>query len=105
MLVNLDLMGSAADGIAVVNGTLYPEEMEKLGKLNRTQGLVDRIKLRGKAANSDHYWFSEAGVPAIFIYTMGNAKAYHDVHDVPEELDWAKYEEVFTLITSFIKQL
>lgn len=105
MLINLDLMGSAADGVAVVNGTLYPEEMEKLAKLNRENDFVARIKLRGKAANSDHYWFSEAGVPAIFIYTMGNAKAYHDVYDVPEGLDWAKYEEVFILIASFIKQL
>ncbi|MFN2429759.1 MAG: M28 family metallopeptidase [Cryomorphaceae bacterium] len=105
MLINLDLMGSATEGIAVVNGSLYPGKMKQLAEINRNGDLVDRIKLRGKAANSDHYWFSEAGVPAVFIYTMGNVEAYHDVYDLPEGLDWAKYEEVFTLIASFIKLL
>lgn len=104
-LINLDLMGSAADGIAVVNGTLFPERIEKLKSINTTENLLPRIKLRGKAANSDHYWFSENGVPAIFIYTIGNAKAYHDVHDVYEGLDWANYDQLFTLLREFIKTL
>lgn len=104
-LINLDLMGSAADGIAVVNGTLFPERIAKLQAINTSENLLPRIKLRGKAANSDHYWFSENGVPAIFIYTIGNEKAYHDVHDVYEGLDWANYDPLFTLLTQFIKTL
>ena len=102
LLLNLDLMGSAAEGIAVVNGKKYPEMMEKLAAINSEKNLVDRIKIRGQAANSDHYWFAEQGVPALFIYTMGNITAYHDVYDTSEVVDWAKYPEVFTLITEFV---
>lgn len=104
-LINLDLMGSAADGIGVVNGKLFPDKMDTLLAINKRVAQLSRIKLRGKAANSDHYWFSEAGVPSIFIYTIGNAKAYHDVYDVYSNLDFANYEEVFTLLTEFINTL
>lgn len=105
LLINFDLMGSAAEGITVVNGKLYPELMTELSALNTELGSVPKIKLRGKAANSDHYWFSERGVPSIFIYTLGNAKAYHDVNDKPQGLDWANYNELFTLMVQFISQL
>ena len=105
LLINLDLMGSAANGITVVNGRLYPELMEKMAAINTKSELLPKIKLRGKAANSDHYWFSEAGVPAIFIYTEGNITAYHDVNDIASGLDWTNYAEVFTLLTEFIKTL
>jgi Zn-dependent M28 family amino/carboxypeptidase len=105
LLLNLDLMGSAAEGIAVVNGKKYPQMIEKLSAINSEQNLVGRIKVRGQAANSDHYWFAERGVPAIFIYTMGNITAYHDVYDTSQVVDWAKYPEVFTLITEFVSSL
>lgn len=104
-LINLDLMGSAAEGIGVVNGSLFPERMKIMERMNEENGSLFQIKLRGKAANSDHYWFSEAGVPAIFIYTMGNVKAYHDVHDVPNGLDWANYNELFSLIVGYLRVL
>lgn len=104
-LVNLDLMGSAAEGITVVNGSLFPERMRKFAEINTKNEFVPKIKLRGKAANSDHYWFSEVGVPAVFIYTMGNAKAYHDVHDVPSGLDWANYDGLFTLLVTYLDTL
>ncbi len=101
-LVNLDLMGSAATGISIVNGTLY-EEVKRFGAINQAEQLVPKIRLRGKAANSDHYHFAEAGVPAIFIYTEGNVTAYHDVHDLPTVLDWTNYEGLFKLIATFIE--
>jgi len=104
-LVNLDLMGSAAEGITLVNGSLFPERMRQLAAINTENDLLPKIKLRGKAANSDHYWFSEAGVPAVFIYTRGNAKAYHDVYDIPSGLDWANYNELFTLLVGYLRTL
>ncbi len=105
LLLNLDLMGSAAKGITVVNGNLYTDIMAKLSSINAEKDYVPRIKLRGKAANSDHYWFSEAGVPAIFIYTEGKVRAYHDVHDVASGLDWTGYEPLFTLLVQFLNEI
>ncbi len=104
-LINLDLMGSAEKGITIVNGRLHQERMAEMAAINTERNLVPKIKLRGKAANSDHYWFSEMGVPAIFIYTEGNITAYHDVYDLPEVVDWSNYEEVFTLLVEFVKTL
>lgn len=104
-LINLDLMGSAEKGITIVNGRLYQERMAQMAAINTERDLVPKIKLRGKAANSDHYWFSENGVPAVFIYTEGNITAYHDVFDTPAMVDWSNYEEVFTLLVEFVKTL
>ncbi|MEM9052545.1 MAG: M28 family metallopeptidase [Bacteroidota bacterium] len=104
-LLNLDLMGSAEKGITVVNGRLYEDKMKGLATINTENQFVPKIKLRGKAANSDHYWFSEAGVPAVFIYTEGNITAYHDIYDTAEVVDWANYEGVFTLLVEFVKTL
>lgn len=102
-LINIDLMGSAAKGITIVNGKLHSHEMKRLAAINTENDFVPKVKLRGKAANSDHYWFSEVGVPAIFIYTEGNITAYHDVYDTSEVVDWTNYEEVFTLLVEFVK--
>lgn len=105
LLINLDLMGSAADGITVVNGKLYPDLMARLQALNEEHQYLPRVKLRGEAANSDHYWFSEAGVPAVFIYTLGNITAYHDIYDLPAGVDLANYDQLFRLLTEFVESL
>jgi len=60
-----------------------------------------KVASRGKAANSDHYWFSEKGVPAFFIYTMGGIKAYHDIYDISKTLPLNEYNHLFRLIVGF----
>ncbi|MDI1354467.1 MAG: M28 family peptidase [bacterium] len=104
-LVNLDLLGTGDEGIMVVNGVVYEKEFALLGDINSKAHLLPSIKKRGKAANSDHYWFSEAGVPCFFIYTMGGIKAYHDVYDVEKTLPLTKYMPLFQLITAFVCRL
>ncbi|WP_317898712.1 M28 family metallopeptidase [Aurantibacillus circumpalustris] len=101
-LVNLDLLGTGDDGIMVVNGAVYEKEFSQLAKINAEQNLVKEIKKRGKASNSDHYWFSEKGVHCFFIYTMGGIKAYHDVYDIEKTLPLTDYVDVFHLLTEFI---
>src|SRR5690606_6331238 len=61
-LINLDLMGGGSEGIMVVNGKIFEKEFELLQKINEDLQLHLNIKARGKAQNSDHYWFSENGV-------------------------------------------
>ena len=73
-LLNLDIMGSGEDGITCVNSTLFKKEFDRLLQLNEEVHYLPIIKPRGPAANSDHYFFTEAGVPAFFIYTMGPNK-------------------------------
>ena len=64
-----------------------------------------KINPRGKAANSDHYFFTEKGVPAFFMYTQGGISAYHDVFDQPETLPFTVYENLFKLFVGFNQSL
>ena len=102
-LINLDLLGYGEGGIAVVNGSVYQDKFDRLMAINDKENLLSKIKRRGKAANSDHYWFSEAGVPSFFIYTMGDNQAYHDIFDRYSNLTFGEYEDIFNLLNTFIK--
>jgi aminopeptidase YwaD len=104
-LINLDLLGTGDDGIMVVNGSVLPEYYDLLVSINNEYGYLKEIKKRGQAANSDHYFFYKAGVPAIFIYTLGGIAAYHDVYDVPATLPLTEFEDVFNLLKEFILRL
>ncbi|MHB8208819.1 M28 family metallopeptidase [Mucilaginibacter sp.] len=100
-LVNLDMEGTGIDGITVVNASIYPKEFDILKQINSKDGLLAKVSSRGKAANSDHYFFSKNDVPAFYIYTLGGIKAYHDIYDVSATLPMNKYREIFTLLLKF----
>ena len=102
-LLNLDIMGSGEDGITCVNSTLFKKEFDRLLQLNEEVHYLPIIKPRGPAANSDHYFFTESGVPAFFIYTMGPNKNYHDVFDTYEALSFDKFDEIEQLLLEFIR--
>lgn len=101
-LINLDLTGNGEDGITVVNGKMFEDDFHELAAINTEHDFLPKIRARGSAANSDHYWFSKNGVPAFFIYTHGDRKAYHDVYDVPETLEFGGYEGLFRLVAQFV---
>jgi len=104
-LVNMDIMGTGDEGITVVNGTIFPEAFKNLQAINDKAHYLPEVKIRGKAANSDHYFFSEKGVPSFFIYTRGGIKAYHDIYDKAETLPLTKFEDVFSLLIAFENSL
>lgn len=104
-VLNLDLSGTGDEGITVVNATLYPEIFDQLVKLNDEGNYVEKVKKRGPAANSDHYFFTEKGVPAFFIYTLGGIKAYHDVYDLPETLPLTEIADLEQLYIRFFQYL
>lgn len=104
-LINIDLAGTGDEGITVVNASVFPKEFAILKEINTANNYLAQVKSRGKAANSDHYWFTEKGVRCFFIYTLGGIKAYHDVFDVAETLPLTEYSDLFNLITSFNSRL
>ena len=104
-LLNLDIMGDASNGVTVVNATEYPKAFSLLQSINQKKGYLPEIKSRGKAANSDHYLFSEAGVPAFFMYSNGGPGYYHDVLDKPGTLPLANIPETAKLLQDFITAL
>jgi aminopeptidase YwaD len=105
LLMNFDMVGTGEDGITVVNGTIQKKVYHQLDSINKQNHFLKEVAIRGPAKNSDHYWFHEKGVPAVFIYTRGSDTHYHTVDDKAETLSMAKYNELFRLITTFVDGL
>jgi hypothetical protein len=101
-LINLDLMGSGIDGITVVNAPAVQSDFDILRSINEEQSFLPKINSRKQTANSDHYYFAEAGVPAVFIYALGGSTAYHDIFDVNANLTFDEYEDIFRLLTDWV---
>ena len=100
-LVNLDMVGTGEKGITVVNATLHPKEFALLGQINQQKNYLSKINSRGEAAISDHYYFTQKGVPAFFMYTQGGIAAYHDVDDLSPTLPLTSFSNLFGLIKDF----
>jgi hypothetical protein len=104
-LLNLDIMGDATDGISIVNGKTHEAEYKTLVALNASgeNGFsFKEVRQGGPAANSDHYHFSEKGVPAFFIFTMGGKGYYHDIWDKAENVTLKNVPALGSLIKRFI---
>lgn len=103
-LINLDLTGTGDEGVMVVNATEYKAAYQLVKEINAAHHYLADVKERGKAANSDHYFFTEKGVPAFFMYTMGGIKAYHDVYDKAATLPLNEVNDLAALIKDFFEQ-
>ncbi len=104
-LINTDLAGTGCDGITIVNATLFPKEFKIMQDINAEFRLLKTINARGKAKNSDHYYFTEKGVPSFFIYTLGGVKAYHDIFDISKTLPLTVHANLLQLIIKFNDKL
>jgi hypothetical protein len=104
-LLNLDLIGTGEEGATVVNGRVFEPQYQLLSALNTAGHYLPALAARGRAANSDHYYFSERGVPAFFLYTRGGPTAYHDVHDQAANLPLTGFTGVFGLLRDFLNRL
>ncbi|WP_221899179.1 M28 family metallopeptidase [Hymenobacter sediminicola] len=104
-LLNLDLLGTGSEGATVVNGREFPAQFQLLQRLNDKSHTLPSLAARGRAANSDHFPFSERGVPAFFLYTRGGITAYHDVQDRSETLPLTAFASTFGLLRDFLNTL
>lgn len=103
--LNLDIVGTGKDGIMVVNGSVFNKEQRLLEDINSKNKYVNSIAVRGKAANSDHYFFSEEGIPSFFIYTKGEPLPYHSIYDTNDKIPLKAYNGLFKMIIDFYKEL
>ncbi|MET4074248.1 VanZ family protein [Hymenobacter sp. UYCo722] len=104
-LMNLDLLGTGEKGATVVNGRVFESAYHRLTALNDAHHYLSALGARGRAANSDHFPFSEAGVPAFFLYTRGGSAAYHDVNDRPKALSLVGFNGAYGLVRDFLNEL
>ncbi len=105
LLVNLDMVGSGDEGITVVNAKNNQNFYNKLVSVNEVKQYLPSIKARGQAMNSDHYYFAEKGVPAVFIYTRGKYKEYHNIYDRADKVPLTKFEDLERLLLETVFNL
>ena len=101
-MINLDMVGTGEKGITIVNGVSNPSIYQQLDTLNKQHNYLPKVNNRGEAANSDHHWFHKAGVPAIFIFGMGQSGPYHHPEDNSQNLGLKGYIPMFNLLTKFV---
>ncbi len=101
MLINLDMVGTGEEGITVVNAKKQQHFFQFL--INNNNGGLAQIQSRGEACNSDHCFFDQVGVPAVFIYTLGGKQAYHDVNDDGEGLSLVAFNALQGLLIKYIE--
>lgn len=101
MVINLDIMGNAENGITVVNGEVHKEKFNQLLNINIKKKYLPEIKARGESRNSDHYPFHAKGIPAFFIYSNGGKGFYHDVFDTAESISLYNFDKVARLLIDF----
>ena len=82
-MLNFDLMANGQQGIMTMAGKAYPQLFGQLAALNDSMQAVHPLQQRENRPNSDHFPFTQVGVPALFFYTQGGPPHYHDVHDQP----------------------
>lgn len=105
-LINLDMVGTGANGIHIVNATELPEQYEKFVEINEKHNLVKNIGKGGKSCNSDHCPFVLKSVPAFFIFTRDeNHRYYHVPQDKADIIPLTAYNELFELMKIFIEEL
>lgn len=103
-LINLDMVGTGSEGITIVNGTVYPKAFALLDSINTSNNYLLNVTPRGESCNSDHCPFYQKGVPSVFIYSRGKEyQEYHNIYDLPQNLPFTEYVDIFSLLRDFIK--
>ena len=99
LLVEVTVVGKDRKGVvADVTNFIFKNDGNKI---NDQYKYLVKINPRGKASISDHYFFTEKGVPAFFFYTLGGIKAYHDVFDKSSTLPLNEQADLFSLLVKF----
>lgn len=103
-MLNLDIAGTGDAGITVVNSTVFQEHFRTLTQLNNSLNLIPKLFTRGKAPISDHHWFTEEGIPSLYLYTMSNHPTYyHQVQDKPASVSLSHFVPLGRLLVHFIQ--
>ncbi|MBN2669089.1 MAG: M20/M25/M40 family metallo-hydrolase [Bacteroidales bacterium] len=102
-LFNLDMVGTGVEGLSVVNGKEHAKASELIESINAKDSLFSDVRIGKGSANSDHYYFHDKGVPAVFLFTRGGPQFYHDIFDKNATLPLNKVQEIIRLLNLFME--
>lgn len=104
-LINFDMVGTGEAGFAVFNAKEYPEYERLINEINDEEKYFDNIRTSFAVSSSDHAPFHDKGVKAMFFYTSGSINNYHQPEDLPRDLSFHSYNNVFRIVIDFISKL
>lgn len=103
-LFNLDMCGTGATGVAVINGLKEPEAGKLLQEINNENQWFIKVFLGEESCNSDHCHFVQKGVPAHFLFTYGcEYNEYHTIYDNGKDLPFTKHIDFCNLLKEFVR--
>lgn len=105
MVINMDMMGDATEGLSVINGAAQPELVRNFEANNKANKLLGEIRIAGQSNNSDHFPFSSKNVPAVFLFTRGVNNHYHNVYDVAKDIHFVNGDKVLQLIKHYVNTI
>lgn len=105
-LINLDMIGDNGKNLYVETNDVGERGLRLFEKINAHHHFFDGIDRGQLAANSDHYPFTEKGVPAIMlIFEEGDAfPFYHTYKDNIKTMRFDSYDKIFNFVTQFIDE-
>lgn len=104
-LFNLDMCGTGATGVAVINGLKEPEAGKLLQDINNENQWFIKVFLGEESCNSDHCHFVQKGVPAHFLFTYGcEYNEYHTIYDNGKDLPFTKHIDFCNLLKEFVRR-
>lgn len=104
-LFNLDMCGTGATGVAVINGLKEPEAGKLLQEINNENQWFIKVFLEEESCNSDHCHFVQKGVPAHFLFTYGcEYNEYHTIYDNGKDLPFTKHIDFCNLLKEFVRR-
>lgn len=102
-VLNFDLWGHGQEGVMAVGAKTFPELFRWITSINEKMGKPLAFSERPNAANSDHYPFTLKNIPALFFYTMGGPKHYHDYLDLPAGLELKSFVSMQKLLIELLQ--
>ncbi|GIV43417.1 MAG: hypothetical protein KatS3mg035_0540 [Bacteroidia bacterium] len=102
-VLNFDLLGHGQEGVMAVGAKTYPDLFREILSINEQLGKPLTFSERPNAPNSDHYPFTLKNIPALFFYTMGGPKHYHDYLDLPEGLELTSFVSMQKIVLKLIE--
>jgi aminopeptidase YwaD len=105
LVINLDMVSAGENGLTIANANHNTTVFDELNTINTNNNYLPQLVSKNGSANSDHYFFHEAGFPAIFIYALGNYTHYHDIEDKLENLNLQFYPKTLNLLSDFILKI
>lgn len=105
MVIDLDMVADNGNHLATECNEVGMKELQKMKEINQHNGPYPPmdIALQELGDASDHYAFSEKGVPAVYFSTEGDfLQYYHTPRDGMNLISHDNFERFFRMITEYV---